>query len=581
MRQRQVNRLVLGAFALTALFVGYTYFGGSASVASDTAGGVSAPGRRNAAATLRGEVDAKHMHGRLIGIRTDGSPGLPLVPYVSMAEETLEMKRIAHTINCFNLKRSDSIPLDRDIPDHRDKRCHDIIYPKELPTTSVVFVFFNEPLSPLLRSVHSVLDRTPPSLLHEIVLVDDGSTAAWLGQALEDYITLLPNKIKLVRRPERSGLMDARVDGARAASGEVVTFLDSHIEVSPGWLEPMLARIKEDPKHVVMPIIDSIDPDSWEYRRGGLDILGFSWGLGQKGIGSRRRTRTEPMPSPIMAGGLFAMDRKYFFELGAYDPGMKLYGGEEMEISFRIWQCGGTLECIPCSRVGHVFRTGQYWKGQVYSVPGDVIVKNKLRAAAVWMDDYADIVRRVMPPLPHGKDLGDMSFMQDIRRTHNCKPFKWLLDNVYPEMFVPNDPSFVEASGEIRNVALNACFDTLGATHQGAKIGVYPCHHSHGTQEFVLARKGDVRVAAMDFDNCLDRGNGDGSIGIWPCHQTDGNQLWSWDRTTGHLSDREGNLCAEVRRETTKSSPFTLVLAHCEAGKDEQKWEISEPPMKH
>lgn len=142
-----------------------------------------------------------------------------------------------------------------------------------------------------------------------------------------------------------------------------------------------------------------------------------------------------------------------------------------MEISFRIWQCGNTLECIPCSRVGHIFRTGQFWHGQVYHVPGEVIVKNKLRAAAVWMDEYADIVRQVMPPLPRGMELGDLSYMQEIRRKHNCKPFKWLLDNVYPEMFVPNDPSKMAASGEIRNPETNSCFDTLGGSHQGSQIG--------------------------------------------------------------------------------------------------------------
>lgn len=231
--------------------------------------------------------------------------------------------------------RSDSIDLNRAIPDARAPRCQEAFeaYPTDLPDTSIVFVFFNEPLSPLFRSIHSVLNRTPPRLLKEIILVDDGSEAEWTQQPLLDYLATLP-KVILKRQPDRQGLMATREVGARLATAETVTFLDSHIECNVGWLEPMLARIKEDKKHVVMPVIDSVDPDNFRYRAGGLDILAFSWSLGQKGV-SRRRERVAPMPSPVMAGGLFVIDRQLFFDLGGYDPEMKLYGGEEMEISLR------------------------------------------------------------------------------------------------------------------------------------------------------------------------------------------------------------------------------------------------------
>ena len=71
---------------------------------------------------------------------------------------------------------------------------------------------------------------------------------------------------------------------------------------------------------------------------------------------------------------------------------------------------------------------------------------------------------------PH---IGPLDYMRDLRKRLQCKPFKWFLENVFPEMFIPYNEFKMVAKGEVRNVATDACMDTLGSTSLGTYLTLF------------------------------------------------------------------------------------------------------------
>ncbi|XP_073899954.1 polypeptide N-acetylgalactosaminyltransferase 15 isoform X4 [Castor canadensis] len=294
---------------------------------------------------------------------------------------------------------SASLPLRRALPEVRHPLCLQQQPEDSLPTASVILCFHDEAWSTLLRTVHSILDTAPRALLKELILVDDFSQQGQLKSALSEYVARLEG-VKLLRNSNRLGAIRARMLGAARATGDVLVFMDAHCECHPGWLEPLLSRIAGDRSRVVSPVIDVIDWKTSQYhpakepQRGVLDWkLEFHWEPLPEREKKVRQSSISPIRSPVAPGEVVAMDRHYFQNTGAYDPLMSLQGGENLELSFKAWLCGGSIEILPCSRVGHLYPR------QDTRAPLDqeATLQNKVRIAETWLGSFKETFYRHSP----------------------------------------------------------------------------------------------------------------------------------------------------------------------------------------
>lgn len=178
-----------------------------------------------------------------------------------------------------DLYASNLLSVNRSLPELRTPECVRKKYPPRLPKASVISIFHNEPWSSLVRTVWSVVNRTPKELLQEIILIDDNSTESELRKPLEDYLDTIPATVRLIRTEKREGLIRARLIGAKLATGSVMVFIDAHSECGDGWLEPLVARIASDRSVVAVPMLHWISSWNMKFESAEVKINPFDWQL--------------------------------------------------------------------------------------------------------------------------------------------------------------------------------------------------------------------------------------------------------------------------------------------------------------
>ncbi|XP_046579799.1 polypeptide N-acetylgalactosaminyltransferase 3-like [Haliotis rubra] len=463
-----------------------------------------------------------------------------------------------------NVTKSNQLPVDRPIPDTRPYECRKVnISGAALPSVSVIIPMHNEPWSTLLRTIHTVINNSPPHLLHEVIIIDDKSDLPFLGKPMTLYLRRFP-KVSLIRSAQRLGTMKSRNLGANIAQGEVLVYLDSHTEVNIGWLEPIVWEIYKNRQTVIQPAIDTIDAMTLEYRKYMENMRGeFKWSLAFTfaPIPPRAllgRTSTDPIITPAIVGCCFAVDRKYYLDLGGLDEGMKTWGAEDVEFSLRVWMCGGNMKILECSRVGHIFKSGH-----PFAVSYDDLLHNEQRIAELWLGEHKQIFYAVHEGrVSHSADIGDLSTIRQTQRNLNCNRFTWYLENVLPELEVP--PLSSVKFGKAENLASSLCIGIDNTSPNSFHL--IPCW-GYGSTNIALTQNGFLKVK----DKCM--GSENRYIVMKPCSIDDVSQQWTF--TTNHqLMWHDGKSCMMHVSDPDPATGHrqTIMLMPCEVKKDHVKF---------
>ena len=248
----------------------------------------------------------------------------------------------------------------QNIPDTRSESCRRATYITSR-SVSIIIVFFDYQFFDLRTTMASILQYTNLELVHEIILVDDGTTLGYIREEAERLVEQHQPWMKMLRFDYRRGISAGRLEGTRSAAADILVFLDTNIVVNQGWLEPLVHMIKFNRKCIAVPHFDYInDPVTYHYLSTSSDLVhSFSWSMSLISVYNPSYRATidditggeKPIRSPSVRTNAFAISAEYFRTIGKFSL-MKDAPAEMVEFSLRTWLCGGVIQVSPCSRVG-------------------------------------------------------------------------------------------------------------------------------------------------------------------------------------------------------------------------------------
>lgn len=186
---------------------------------------------------------------------------------------------------------------------------------------------------PLTQAMLATLQATlPPGLDHEIILVDDGSS-----DGTREWLRTLRPPIRVLLNERNLGYAAANNRAAALARGHWLVLLNNDLELTPHWLEPMLAAAA-----ALGPRTGLIGNVQRTVATGQIDHVGIFFNRKIKPEHHRDLPLRSALPArwawcrvPAVTGACLLVERALFAAVNGFDEGYT-NGCEDIDLALRL-----------------------------------------------------------------------------------------------------------------------------------------------------------------------------------------------------------------------------------------------------
>jgi Predicted glycosyltransferases len=280
----------------------------------------------------------------------------------------------------------------------------------------------------LQQFLPSVLASTWPN--KEVVVIDNASTDDSVQYLRENFPS-----VKIIQNASNFGYTKGYNEGLKQLQADYFVLLNSDVEVTPSWIEPVIALMEKDKQIAICQpkLLQYEKRGYFEYAGaagGWLDYLGYPFARGRIFDDCEKDEGQYDRAEPIFwaSGAAMFVRADVYRELGGLDEYFFAHQ-EEIDFCWRAQLAGYKVYACPQSVVYHV-GGGTLPKGNARKVYLNfrnnlvMMAKNMCRWEAVWKISY----RFVLDAVSAVKSLlaGEGTYFVAVFRAH-CRFLKWLL----------------------------------------------------------------------------------------------------------------------------------------------------------